>query len=144
MINGLVEDQKQNEIVVPRQFMEMGRAIITHEKDDISQSSNLEGRSRNRSGSPYQNDIVESMACKTTTTNCKDGSGRNNNGNEESPDQEYQGWVPNKVPKFTNPKEEDQNPETMPMVRKTRVSVRARSEASMVSIPHFIDPPGFQ
>ncbi|XP_015899365.2 probable WRKY transcription factor 31 [Ziziphus jujuba] len=139
MINGLLEDQKQSGVVVPRQFMDMGR-IPLPEKDDVNSQSSFEGRSGincTNSGSP-KNDIVESMECKTKTTSlsCKD-SGRNDNNHgdrdEESQEHEFSGWVSNKVPKFISPKDEDQTPETMSMIRKARVSVRARCEASMMS-----------
>lgn len=43
-----------------------------------------------------------------------------------------QGWLPNKVPKFLPAKGPDPVPEAATM-RKARVSVRARSEAAMVS-----------
>lgn len=51
---------------------------------------------------------------------------------EESPEQSSKGWVPNKSPKLSNSNNSDQAQEAT--MRKARVSVRARSEASMVCI----------
>ncbi|KAL6284029.1 hypothetical protein ACE6H2_014958 [Prunus campanulata] len=120
--------------IVPRQFMDMGRA----EKDELSQCS-LEGcRSQDCSGSPPQNDIIESMECCKSTSHVlhRDLSGRisTTNGGEDSPDQEFQGWIPKKVSKMMSPRDVDQaSSETMSMIKKARVSVRARSDASMIS-----------
>lgn len=139
MINGLLEEKQMSGVVVPRQFMEMGRLSNIPDKDDAnSQYSSLEGRSGINdcaSGSPKNDIIVESM------DQGKD-SGRNNNNHgldhhQEIISQQHEfqaGWVPNKVPKFISPKDEDQSPETMSMIRKARVSVRARCEATMVSL----------
>lgn len=53
-------------------------------------------------------------------------------GSDGSPDQSFQGGPPNKVPKFNSSQDVEQASEAMSMMRKARVSVRARSEASMV------------
>ncbi|KAM1041251.1 hypothetical protein ACFX13_031194 [Malus domestica] len=136
-INGSVvleEKQMMNGInnLAPIQFMDMGRA----EKDELSQCSHEGCRSQDCPGSPPRNDIVESMeCCKSTSHVHRDISGRSRTaGGEDSPDQELQGWIPKKVPKLISPREVDQpSSEAMSMIKKARVSVRARSEASMIS-----------
>lgn len=81
--------------------------------EEPSQSSSGE-RTREHSGSPQENGK---------------GAGA---GREESPDSETQGWgVQNKASKLSPPKTIDQSAEAT--MRKARVSVRARSEAPMVS-----------
>ncbi|KAM1116833.1 hypothetical protein ACFX15_007036 [Malus domestica] len=131
----LKEKQLMNEFnnLAPRQFMDMGRA----EKDELSQCSHEGCRSQDCSGSFPRNNIVESMeCCKGTSHVHRDISGRSSTtGAEDSPDHEFQGWIPNKVPKLMSPpREVDQaSSETISMIKKARVSVRARSEASMIS-----------
>lgn len=115
--------------------MDLGPAA-TGETDEPSQSTS-EGRSQEHSGSPHNNVEVVS----------KDLNLRNSNGEivpydqerlnvkEGSPDQTSQDWTSNKVPKLANSKNgaADQSAAEATM-RKARVSVRARSEAPMVSI----------
>ena len=148
MINGSVlEDNPRRLVVGSRQFMGTGR-----EKDNEVSHSSLEGRSQNcASGSPL-NEIVESMDCKSTNT-----TGLINKGSADSDDHDQdqgrreqvnpgRAWVPNKVGRFSSgaspstcrddnnvDHEDPQASETMSMIRKARVSVRARSDASMVS-----------
>nr|QCV57295.1 WRKY transcription factor [Fagopyrum tataricum] len=53
---------------------------------------------------------------------------------DESPDSDNQGWVANKVPKLSPPIDNQQTTaSTEATMRKARVSVRARSEAPMIS-----------
>nr|URH10323.1 WRKY54 [Phoebe bournei] len=120
--------------IVPRQFMDLGPAA-TAETDEPSQSSS-EGRSRDRAGSPHKNAEVvsknninsrEIVALDHDKTDFGDGRVRR----EESPDQSSQGWVPNKLPKLPTSKNVDQSSEAT--MRKARVSVRARSEAPMIT-----------
>nr|WGV38260.1 WRKY [Loropetalum chinense var. rubrum] len=126
MIDETLEEKKR---MIPRQFMDMGQASVD-EKDKFLQSSS-EGRSQGCSKSP-QNDVND----EKNDIIPFDQSGKN--GVEESLGkgvQEFQGWVPNKVPRFNTSSSDhvDQAAETMPVMRKARVSVRARSEASMIS-----------
>ncbi|KAK9268768.1 hypothetical protein L1049_000530 [Liquidambar formosana] len=130
--------------MVPRQFMDMGRAAAMAQKDEPSQSSS-ESKYRECSKSPKN--IVESgsMEYKTQKENTgneiipfdpnrSDSRGSGRTEREDSPDQTFQGWVPNKVPKFNTSRDDDhQATEPMSMMRRARVSVRARSEASMIS-----------
>ncbi|XP_061350628.1 probable WRKY transcription factor 31 [Gastrolobium bilobum] len=135
-----VEEEKQTGnggALVPRQFMDLGLATNA-DTDEPSLSSSV-GRSRDRSKSP--------------TNNIEEGSkeiGTRKNGNasdelvvfdqnkkefgrgverEDSPPAD-QGLAANNVPKFSPPRNVDQAEATM---RKARVSVRARSEAPLIT-----------
>ncbi|OMO83490.1 DNA-binding WRKY [Corchorus capsularis] len=117
------------ETIIARQFMDLGQAAAKSEKDindQISESSS-EGRFQEESGSGSPgNAIVESMDRIRQQKNI-------NNDRKEDDDQPA-GWLsPNKVPKFNSSRDVEQAQETMAMIRKARVSVRARSEASMIS-----------
>lgn len=105
-------------VVVPRQFMDLGPGGPA-ETDEVSHSSSED---RTVSGSPRninKNEVV------------REGK---RVGREESPESESQGWVPNKAPKLSpsKPAAIDQSAAEATM-RKARVSVRARSEAPMIS-----------
>ncbi|KAK3020418.1 hypothetical protein RJ639_047724 [Escallonia herrerae] len=103
--------------VVPRQFMDLGLAP-TAEHDEHSLSSSDEQRSR----SPINN--VEAAS--------KEYSNSGGVGREDSPDQGSQIWGPNKVPRV-NPTAKNVDQATEATIRKARVSVRARSEAPMIT-----------
>lgn len=108
-------DEKKHEVagaVVPRQFIDLG-PTATADTDEPSQSSSEE-RTRDLSGSPQNHQ--------------ENGKGA---GREESPESETQGWVQNKASKLSPPKTIDQSAEAT--MRKARVSVRARSEAPMIT-----------
>ncbi|KAK9084797.1 hypothetical protein Sjap_025208 [Stephania japonica] len=144
--NGRVEEKnKKHEsgggVVLPRQFMDLGLATGV-ETDEHSQSSS-EGRNRVHTGSPHNNaevvsnnefqkigrnnEIVHYDEEKSTEFREERGVDR-----EESPDQASNGWTPNKFPKLNaSPKNVDPSAEAT--MRKARVSVRARSEASMIT-----------
>ncbi|VVA17585.1 PREDICTED: probable WRKY mRNAion factor [Prunus dulcis] len=111
-------------VVVPRQFMDLGLAANNADTDEPSQSSSEE-KSRERSGSLGENVKVAGHSDDQEKKEFGRGIGR-----EESPDQPSQSWGPNKVPRLNSPKEVDQTEATM---RKARVSVRARSEAPMIT-----------
>ncbi|CAL1407095.1 unnamed protein product [Linum trigynum] len=119
-------------VVVPRQFMDLGLANssaaaggggTTGDTDDLSLSSS-EGRSRDRSRSP------PTAAEEGSTMMAAFEGEKKAAASEESPDQG--GWGGgNKVARFNNsPKSVDQTEAT---IRKARVSVRARSEAPMIT-----------
>ncbi|XP_043688488.1 probable WRKY transcription factor 31 [Telopea speciosissima] len=138
MLDGKLEEKKHESgtgggFMVPRQFMDLGPAAAA-ETDEPSQSSS-EGHSGDRSGSPHHSfDVKNSSNSDIVPFEQQDKSeGRRSIGREESPDEASQGWVPNKVPKL-NPasKNVDQSAEAATM-RKVRVSVRARSEAPMIT-----------
>lgn len=136
----VVEGKNNGGLIVPRQFMDLGLAA-NGDTDENSVSSS-EGRSRERSGSPGNNGELASKKVRIIKDgiseerlvfdqeNKKEYS-RGDNGREESPvGQTSQGWGPNKVARFNSPKNVDQTEATM---RKARVSVRARSEAPMIT-----------
>ncbi|KAL3521941.1 hypothetical protein ACH5RR_014775 [Cinchona calisaya] len=101
-------------VVVPRQFLDLGPRGGTNEMDEPS--NNTSSEERTLSGSPRNN--VEISRNK--------GIGR-----EESP--ESQGWAPKKVPKLNNSKSPVDLVADQATMRKARVSVRARSEAPMIT-----------
>ncbi|KAJ4830661.1 hypothetical protein Tsubulata_017481 [Turnera subulata] len=150
--NGTLEDRKKREgKIVARQFMDLGKAGI-HEADDDRSQSISEERSQ-EAGTICPSNIVESMDYKspkssTTTgvvpfdsrrTTSIDHSG-NNRGKLAreygSSQQEFHGLISNhEVANFSTSKDvnDHQKPDTSSMIRKARVSVRARSEAPMIS-----------
>ncbi|KAJ8557259.1 hypothetical protein K7X08_002884 [Anisodus acutangulus] len=102
--------------MVPRQFMDLGlaAAAATGSEAEEASLSSSEGRSgREKSRSPTNN--MES-------------------GREDSPEKGSPGWGPNKIPRLGNgsnkPADQQATEATM---RKARVSVRARSEAPMIT-----------
>ncbi|GFP90189.1 WRKY transcription factor 6 [Phtheirospermum japonicum] len=103
--------EEKGRAMVPRQFLELGPNQMGDER------SNSLSEERTVSGSPRNN--METLS-------------RNKRiGREESPESE--GWGPQKAAKLNNipPKSADQSAEAT--MRKARVSVRARSEAPMIS-----------
>lgn len=110
----IVEAKLNQEKIVPRRFLELGRS-----GNDLSHNSNSSSEERTVSKSPRNDTQVTIM---------------HNKGREESP--ESDSWVPNKVPKLNSSMPID--PTTDATMRKARVSVRARSEAPMVHIHHLL------
>ncbi|XVF31734.1 hypothetical protein REPUB_Repub17cG0017700 [Reevesia pubescens] len=130
MMEEKLEQKKPNGgITVPRKFMDLGLAAAASVADtDEPSLSSSEGRSHDRSGSPTNNTKVASKEFGLRKrVNNEEGRGT---GREDSPDQGSQGWGANKVPRFNSSKNIDQTEAT---VRKARVSVRARSEALMIT-----------
>ncbi|XWS27814.1 hypothetical protein CRYUN_Cryun25bG0012300 [Craigia yunnanensis] len=137
-----IEEKTHGQAIVARQFMDLGQSAKA-EKDELSESYS-EGRFHELSGSPG-NTIVESMERKQKNSTSRNetvpsdpsrkdlmDSGRNQR--EDTPEgQLHPGWLSNKVPKFNTSRDFEQAQETMAMIRKARVSVRARTEASMIS-----------
>ncbi|PIN22370.1 hypothetical protein CDL12_04909 [Handroanthus impetiginosus] len=101
--------QENGEVVVPRQFLDLSTG------GGADEHSNLSSEERTISGPPQEN--VELSGNKR-------GIGR-----DGSPESE--GWGANKAPKLSPPRPADQSNEAT--MRKARVSVRARSEAPMIS-----------
>ncbi|KAA8524706.1 hypothetical protein F0562_011129 [Nyssa sinensis] len=120
MVDVKVED-KNGGLIVPRQFMDLGLAAVADTNEPSLSSS--EGRSPEHSRSPVNN--VEAVS-KDLYDHEKKEYGR-----EDSPDNGSQGWGPNKVPRLNSAKSVDQATEST--MRKARVSVRARSEAPMIT-----------
>ncbi|TMW83310.1 hypothetical protein EJD97_002156 [Solanum chilense] len=112
--------------VVPRQFMDLGLAAgagaggTASEAEEASLSSSEGPSGREKSRSPVNN-IESSSTCGIVR--------------EDSPEKVSPGWGPNKIPRLgntsTNNKPADQATEAT--MRKARVSVRARSEAPMIT-----------
>ncbi|KAF8030213.1 hypothetical protein BT93_E2607 [Corymbia citriodora subsp. variegata] len=122
---------KKSQTVVPRQFLDLGPASAAAEVDEISNSSSEE-RTRDGSRSPLTTMEVASSAHNGKAD--QDSSGAKGGVRNESPDDsETQGWAPNKAAKLdaaARPGIEQSAEATM---RKARVSVRARSEAPMIT-----------
>ncbi|KAL3820733.1 hypothetical protein ACJIZ3_006638 [Penstemon smallii] len=128
--NSRTENTQQQEIVdikseekkhenggsmVPRQFLDLGSGVATEEQ------SNSISEERTISGSHNNNN--------NNNNNKLELSGNKRTGRDESPESE--GWAPNKALKMNPPKPVEQSSEAT--MRKARVSVRARSEAPMIS-----------
>lgn len=127
-------EEKKHGGMVPRQFMDLGPSGTVETEENVSQSSSEE---RTRSDSPLNNEVASKDYAKNNGKNemalaVIDQDLKRRDG---SPDSE--GWGPNKMQKL-NP-----GPVATPKVdpaaaaeatmRKARVSVRARSEAPMIS-----------
>lgn len=141
----LEHNKKQGGLMVPRQFMDLGLASTTPAENDDDHHNNhepsissSEGRSGDGSRSPPLNNVITGEDMKLSISN---------NGREESPDQEMslQGggnnWgsesstLPNKLQRLNHASKNDNNvvAATEATMRKARVSVRARSEAPMIT-----------
>ncbi|KAG8634337.1 hypothetical protein MANES_17G029000v8 [Manihot esculenta] len=116
-------EEKKHE-VVPRQFLDLGSSAET---DEMSHSSSDE---RTLSASP-QTDMetasVKNNGNQQENSIVKDGKkiGRENS--------ESQGWNSSKVQQLNSPGNKSLDQSTEATMRKTRVSVRARSEAPMIT-----------
>ncbi|KAJ6833787.1 putative WRKY transcription factor 31 isoform X1 [Iris pallida] len=120
-------DVKRNDngtSIVPRQFMDLGPS-------DVEPShSSTEGGSPDRSHSSPANNVVETVS--TTTMDYRLGNSKEivPFDREDSP-RGSQGWVPNKQARLVDSKSPKSAQEAT--MRKARVSVRARSEAPMIT-----------
>nr|KYP62746.1 WRKY transcription factor 6 [Cajanus cajan] len=126
VVQGKVEDKNHGVGggKVPRQFLDIGPSGTAEVDDQVSDSSSDE---RTRSSTPQNNNVEGG-----TRDGVKNSNGKHELGREESPDSESQGWAPNKLQK-TNPSTAMDQSTTEATMRKARVSVRARSEAPMIS-----------
>nr|QQV37215.1 WRKY transcription factor [Boehmeria nivea] len=120
---GEQEERKQE-----RQFLDLGPSSAT---DDPAASNNSSSSSedRTRSATPQNKDVAQ-FDLQDNSSNFRSSDAKRI-GREESPDSE---WGPNKVPKLnpsTNNKPIEQSADAT--MRKARVSVRARSEAPMIT-----------
>ncbi|KAK1298261.1 WRKY transcription factor 6 [Acorus calamus] len=133
-----MDSDKHEAGIVPRQFMDLGlsSAATVAESDEPSQSSGGGGKSEGRSRTPNQS--AEAASAEQ----------RSKNGNDASPDRgDSQGWTPGQgqlsssaVAATTTDvsKSVDQSSSSAAVaaeatMRKARVSVRARSEAPMIT-----------
>ncbi|XP_055805350.1 probable WRKY transcription factor 31 isoform X2 [Solanum dulcamara] len=109
--------QENNGTIVPRQFMELGPSGSKPDPMDEPSHSHSSSEERTLSGSPRNN--IELVSKDKAI------------GREESPESES--WAPNKAPKLMNSSSKPVEQSTEATMRKARVSVRARSEAPMIS-----------
>ncbi|KAL5578778.1 hypothetical protein UlMin_011220 [Ulmus minor] len=118
------EEKQEGEAVVARQFLDLRRSETDNE---VSNSTSDE---RTRSATPQNMDCY----VKNKEKSPFDQDDRKH-GREESPESESQAWNPNKLPKLNSSKPMDQqsSPSSEATMRKARVSVRARSEAPMIT-----------
>lgn len=107
--------------LVPRQFMDLGPGGIAEANEQTHSSS-------------------EDRACVRSGSLDRNINGAASNGQEkaarlrvESPELESEGWVSNKVPKLNSAEKSVDQSAAEATMRKARVSVRARSEAPMIS-----------
>lgn len=135
VIGGKLEEKKQGEssgVLVPRQFMDLGLATNA-DTDEPSSSSG--GRSQDRSGSP--NAEVASKELVTSKNESVNEEGHDlekkeyGRGVEREDSPSGHNFAGDKVPRFSPQKNNVEQAEAT--MRKARVSVRARSEAPMVS-----------
>ncbi|KAI3851254.1 hypothetical protein MKX03_002242 [Papaver bracteatum] len=135
MVNVAKHEESRVNEMIPRQFMDLGLATTNTEVDELSHSSS-EGKSRDRSRTPINTSLEESSLQKKEMVlfdhqeKSELGSSRDNE--ESLEDHPSQGWVPNKIPKLNVESQQQQQPMEATM-RKPRVSVRARSEAPMIT-----------
>jgi hypothetical protein len=117
------QQQQQNELATNekdqvRQFIDLGPSGAAGVYvEDVVNNNDSSSDEKTRSASPLNNEIVKRI-----------------NGREETPESES--WIPNKTPKLSSPtttaaKSVDQASDAT--MRKARVSVRARSEAPMIT-----------
>jgi hypothetical protein len=147
-----MNNNKDQEVKHERQFLDLGPSTATVETTDDQVSNNSSSsEERTRSATPQNNNnnnIVQDVKYNNSTTTLKDGIPFDNQDHssasyrdckrvnrDESPESESQGWASNnnKVPKLNHPpsKPIEQSPDAT--MRKARVSVRARSEAPMIT-----------
>ncbi|KAH9613271.1 hypothetical protein KSS87_013249 [Heliosperma pusillum] len=132
-IQGKTDEKKSN--MVPRQFLDLGPSCNNETVEIPSQTMSDQERTQDRStGSPKN---MMEIASRNNVSNKDVMLYDNGKGiREESPeDSETQGWVPNKVPKLNVPRVNSpvEQAAAEATMRKARVSVRARSEAPMIS-----------
>nr|KYP48279.1 WRKY transcription factor 6 [Cajanus cajan] len=139
VFGGKLEEKKQGEsggVLVPRQFMDLGLATNA-DTDEPSSSSG--GRSQDRSGSSGNNNIE--VASKELGTSKNDEGvvyeqekkeyGRVNEREDSPSGHAFAG--DNKIPRLSPPKNNNNVDQAEATMRKARVSVRARSEAPMIT-----------
>ncbi|XP_074272001.1 putative WRKY transcription factor 31 [Silene latifolia] len=135
IMQGKVEEKKD---IVPHQFLNLGPSSNNETDELTSQTLSDDNRTLDRSiGSPQNTIEVASRNTSSRDVGLSYDHGKGisrEDGREDSDN--HQGWVPNKVPRLENsprvnsPVEQTTAEATM---RKARVSVRARSEAPMIS-----------
>ncbi|KAJ6838700.1 putative WRKY transcription factor 31 [Iris pallida] len=128
-------DVKQHDgglAIVPRQFMGLSPDEPSNTLSDRSSSppNNVESSSTADYRLQKSSSNVKEVEHRYNSVVGGDGRGF---AREDSPDQGSQGWLPNKQPKFLDSKSPDHQQAQEATMRKARVSVRARSEAPMIT-----------
>ncbi|KAF2314173.1 hypothetical protein GH714_023873 [Hevea brasiliensis] len=144
VINRRLEEKQLEGSIITRQFLDLGKAEMAEIGEGRSQSMSeersgdclispniVESMEYNKSQMIGSSSITEVAPVLDHLKRSDDGGIRAYKTSEEA----FHGSVPNKVPKFNTSRdvEDEQQAGTMSMIRKTRVAVRARSEASMIS-----------
>ncbi|TXG46959.1 hypothetical protein EZV62_026253 [Acer yangbiense] len=133
---GKLSDDKKPELKVPRQFLDLGPSAAAAEIDHEVSNNISSSEERTQSGTPPNK--TEIVSLDQENSSFRDGKRINR---EESPESETQGgnWGPNKAQKLNNstaavePTKSIDQSSTEATMRKARVSVRARSEAPMIT-----------
>uniref|UniRef100_A0A803M1T5 WRKY domain-containing protein n=1 Tax=Chenopodium quinoa TaxID=63459 RepID=A0A803M1T5_CHEQI len=134
----IMQGKAEEKPMVPRQFLDLVSGANTETDERTSQTLSDDERTVDRSGSPLNSMEVASRANNNKELNLANYD----NGKrirEESPEgSDAQGWGHNKVPKLMNNVVKPTSPPVdqaaaEATMRKARVSVRARSEAPMIS-----------
>ncbi|KAF3789434.1 WRKY transcription factor 6 [Nymphaea thermarum] len=110
--------------ITPRQFLDPGPGSGAVDTEETLQSSSEE-RSHEQSASPINN--MEVVSREMVSVHSPDHL------REESPDRASQGWISNKSPKLSQTQKSSIEQAAEATMRKARVSVRARSEAPMIT-----------
>ncbi|KAG2712184.1 hypothetical protein I3760_04G112900 [Carya illinoinensis] len=144
LVDGKVDGKNNGSLIVPRQFMDLRPETNGDANNKKMLSTLMEGRSQDQSRSPGKTaEVMASEFIMSKSGNLneelafhqdkKDEDGGKTGRGDHSPDQASQEWSPsNKVPRFNPPKDVHDQTEAATM-RKARVSVRARSEAPMIT-----------
>lgn len=113
-----------------RQFLDLGQAAMADERENEQLQSCSHGRLQAAMAvsSPPRSTIVESMAAVQDQSN-----GRGDHSAERSDNSKESEERGSKIPKLNSLRDVEEAQETVSIIRKARVSVRARSEASMIS-----------
>ncbi|KAL1307444.1 hypothetical protein HN51_049370 [Arachis hypogaea] len=129
-----IEEKSKKEDMVGRTFLDMGVAGFGEKDNDPSQqSSDIKLGAGGESKSMVDNNNNNIVLEKDNNNNKVDGGNRERNTTMVT-DEGLSGWLSNKVSTRLNSfRDVDQASETMSMIKKARVSVRARSESSMIA-----------
>ncbi|XP_021719733.1 probable WRKY transcription factor 31 [Chenopodium quinoa] len=133
----IMQGKAEEKPMVPRQFLDLVSGANTETDERTSQTLSDDERTVDRSGSPLNSMEVASRANNKELNLANYDNGKRIR--EESPEgSDAQGWGHNKVPKLMNNVVKPTSPPVdqaaaEATMRKARVSVRARSEAPMIS-----------
>ncbi|KAF7823154.1 putative WRKY transcription factor 31 [Senna tora] len=124
-------DNGESLVLVPRQFMDLGLADTSDHEPSLSSTV---GRSREGSSPPAAASGVE-VASRKNDEHKKEfgirGMEREQDNHTPASPTQPPNFLTNKIPRFNSPENADQAAEAT--MRKARVSVRARSEAPMIT-----------